>query len=105
MLVVESIATPPAYSGMFLLHTDEFDGFQYEDPTLHPKRVLVDLFGQDQSLEFTFLLNYEGASPNVSQADINRVIQTVHKEGICPGFTKPLDERYRNIAIVSPHYS
>ena len=73
---------------MFLLHTDEFDGFQYEDPTQHPKRVLVDLFAQDQSLEFTFLLNYEGASPNVSQADINRVIQTAHKEEIRPGFTK-----------------
>ena len=58
MLVVKSIATPPADSGMFLLHTDEFDGFQYEDPTQHPKRVLVDLFAQDRSLEFTFLLNY-----------------------------------------------
>jgi hypothetical protein len=73
---------------MFLLHTDEFDGFQYEDPTQHPKRVLVDLFAQDQSLEFTFLLNYEDASPNVSQADINRVIQTAHTEEIRPGFTK-----------------
>jgi len=43
---------------MFLLHTDEFDGFQYEDPTQQPKRALVDLFAQDRSLEFTFLLNY-----------------------------------------------
>jgi hypothetical protein len=81
MLVVKSIATPAADSGMFFVHTDQFDGFQYENPALHPKRVLVDLFSPDQSLEFTFLLNYQGASPRISQADINRIIQTVRKEG------------------------
>jgi len=87
MLMVKGLATPPADSGIFLVHTNEFEGFQYENPALHPKRVLVDLFAPDQSLEFTFLLNYEGASPSVSQADINRVVQTVRKEGIRPGFT------------------
>jgi hypothetical protein len=70
MLMVKGLATPPADSGIFLVHTNEFEGFQYENPALHPKRVLVDLFAPDQSLEFTFLLNYEGASPSVSQADI-----------------------------------
>jgi hypothetical protein len=86
MLIVKSLATPPADSGMFLLHADEFDGFQYEDPTLHPKRVLVDLFAPNLSLEFAFLLNHEGASPRLTQSDINRVIQTVHKEGTRPVF-------------------
>ena len=80
MLVVKSIATPQADSGIFFVHTDGFDGFQYENPALHPKRVLVDLFSPDQSLEFTFLLNYQGASPKISQADINRIIQTVRKQ-------------------------
>ena len=56
MLIVKSLATPPANSGMFLLHSNEFDGFQYEDPTLHPKWVLVDLFAPNLSLEFAFLL-------------------------------------------------
>jgi hypothetical protein len=88
MLIVKSIATPPAESGMFLVRTSEFDGFQYENPALRPKRVLVNLFSPDQSLEFIFLLNYEGASPHISQADINRVIQTVHKAGVPPVLTK-----------------
>ena len=86
MLIVKSLAIPPADSGMFLLHSDEFDGFQYEDPTLHPKRVLVDLFAPNLSLEFVFLLNHEGASPHLSQSDINRVVQTVHKERTSPAF-------------------
>lgn len=81
MLVVKGIATPAADSGMFFVHTDQFDGFQYENPALHPRRVLVDLFSTDQSLEFAFLLSYQGASPRISQAEINRIIQTVRKEG------------------------
>jgi hypothetical protein len=88
MLMVKSIATPPAASGMFMVQTDEFEGFQYEDPTRHPKRVLVDLFAPDQSVEFIFLLNYEGASPHISQADINHVVQSVHGEGTHSQFTK-----------------
>lgn len=87
MLVVKGIATPQADSGIFFVHTDRFDGFQYENPALHPKRVLVDLFSSDQSLEFAFLLNYQGASARISQADINRIIQTVHKEGTSPSST------------------
>jgi hypothetical protein len=84
MLVVKAIATPAADSGMFFVHTDQFDGFQYENPALHPKHVLVDLFSPDQSLEFAFLLNDQGASPKISQADINRIIHTVRKEGNFP---------------------
>jgi hypothetical protein len=87
MLIVKSLATPPADSGMFLLHSDEFDGFQYEDPTMHPKRILVDLCAPNLSFEFAFLLNYEGASPHISQSDINRIVQTVHKERTSPTAT------------------
>jgi hypothetical protein len=87
MLIVKSLATPPSDSGMFLLHSDEFDGFQYEDPTLHPKRVLVDLFAPNLSFEFSFLLNHGGASPHISQSDINRIVQTIHKERTSPAFT------------------
>jgi hypothetical protein len=66
MLVVKGIATPPADSGILSIHTDEFEGFQYEDPQLRPKRVVANLFASDQTLEFIFFLNYEGASPHLS---------------------------------------
>jgi len=79
MLVLKGIATPPADSGMFAIHTGEFDGFQYQDPHASPKWVLMDLFAADRGLEFQFFLHYHGASPHVSQADINRILRTVHK--------------------------
>jgi len=79
MLVLKAMATPRADSGMFSIHTEQFDGFQYQDPQRMPDWVLLDLFASDRGLEFQFFLNYHGASPHVSQADINRVVRTVHK--------------------------
>jgi hypothetical protein len=78
MLILKGIATPPADSGMFAIHTPEFNGFQYQDPQANPKWVLMDLFAADRGLEFQFFLHYRGASPHVSQADINRIVRTVH---------------------------
>lgn len=79
MLVLKAMATPPADSGIFSIHTGEFDGFQYQDPQAKPKSVLVDLFAQDRGLEFNFFLSYKGATPQFSQADINRIVRTIHK--------------------------
>jgi len=81
MLVLKGIATPPADSGMFAIHTTDFDGFQYQAPQASPKWVLMDLFAADRGLEFQFFLHYHGATPHVSQADINRIVRTVHKVG------------------------
>lgn len=79
MLVLKATATPPADSGMFSIHTEDFDGFQYQDPQARPDWVLMDLFAADRGLEFQFFLKYHGASPRVSQPDLNRIIRTVHK--------------------------
>lgn len=84
MLILKGMATPPADSGMFAIHTRDFEGFQYQDPESSPKWVLVDLFAPDRGLEFHFFLHYHDASPHVSQADINRIVQTVHKVGPYP---------------------
>jgi hypothetical protein len=81
MLVMKAIATPRSDSGMFSIHTDEFDGFQYEDPEARPDRVLVSLFAADRGLEFQFFLKYNGGSTHVTQAEINRIVRTVHKVG------------------------
>ena len=80
-LLLKAIATPAADSGMFAIRTQEFKGFQYQDPEASPKWVLLDLFAADRGLEFQFFLHDHGAPPRVSQADINRVVRTVHKTG------------------------
>lgn len=79
MLALKAMATPRADSGMFSIHSEDFKGFQYQDPQAKPDWVTMDLFAADRGLEFQFFLNYQGASPHVSQSDINRIVRTIHK--------------------------
>ena len=64
-----------AQSGIFLLHTKNFGGFQYGDPASHPRAIELDLFGSKNRLHFVFP-NKTG-SGGISQAEINRVVQSV----------------------------
>lgn len=59
-------------SSIFEVQANDFRGFQYGDPSKHPKRITVTLYSADGNIEFTFL----GAAA-ISQADINRVVQTL----------------------------
>jgi len=81
LLVLKAMGTPAADTGIFSIHTPEFDGFQYQDPAAGPGRIVMNLFSEDRGLEFQFLTKYNGASAHLSQADINRIVQTLHKTG------------------------
>ncbi|MGO9650109.1 MAG: hypothetical protein ACLPOO_18910 [Terriglobales bacterium] len=87
MLAIKAIAVPEN-SGMFSVQTRDFKGFQYGEPLNTPKRIIVDLFTDDGSLEFMFFKQDQGI-PNtvapvdrqvtVSQPEINAVVQSVRK--------------------------
>jgi hypothetical protein len=63
-----------AESGIFLIRTPAFRGFQYGNPESGDRRITDDLYSQQGMIGFTFL---RGKSGRISQAEINRVIQTV----------------------------
>jgi hypothetical protein len=62
-------------SGIFVIQTSDFRGFQYGDPASHPPEVRVDLYSDKVQLHFVF--PQKEGSVDISQAEINRVIQTV----------------------------
>lgn len=66
-------------SGIFRVRTDKFQGFQYGDPQARPKSLNVEIFADDGGLSFAFAQKGQGFSPAITQAEINRVIQTVRK--------------------------
>lgn len=79
-LVLIKAIVVPGDSGIFEVQANNFRGFQYGDPGKHPKRITVTLYSADGGVEFSFLQN--DLSPvTISQADINRVIQTLHYRG------------------------
>jgi len=89
LLVLKGIATgTEANSGIYSIETRHFQGFQYGGPQSRPRKIIVDLFADDGGrLEFIF--GGKDGPANISQSDINRVVQTVHQTGPRDSRAKP----------------
>jgi hypothetical protein len=78
LILIKGVAIPES-SGLFTLQTQGFRGFQWGDPHQNSGHVVADLFADDAGLEFVFLGKNKQNPEGVSQAEINRVLQTVRK--------------------------
>ncbi len=80
LLVVKGIMIPQGgESGIYRIRTGNFQGFQYGNPQSRPKSVDIEIFGDDGGLAFLFVQKERGEVPAISQAEINRVIQSLQK--------------------------
>lgn len=80
LLVLKGIMIPPGgETGIFKVQTHNFRGFQYGDPRRRPKAIDVEIFADEGGLEFLFAQREGGPVPAITQAEINRVIQSAHK--------------------------
>ena len=66
-------------SGIFRVRNEKFEGFQFGDPLSRPKTMSVEMFGEDGGLRFIFAQKAEGVTPGITQAEMNRVMQTARK--------------------------
>jgi hypothetical protein len=66
-------------SGLFLVATKEFQGFQFGNPQTARGSIVDELYGNDAMLEFIFA-RPDGRPLGISQPQINRVLQTVHRK-------------------------
>ena len=68
-----------ADSGIFSVRTSEYRGFQQGSPQARPGEIVVDLFSEkDDAVEIAFRQKNYQPPRGVSQADINRVIESLH---------------------------
>ena len=79
LLLMKTISAPRgADSGIFAVRAGDFSGFQFGRPQSSYSGVSVELYSDSGSLDFIF-----GQKPNgstiISQPDINRILQTIHK--------------------------
>jgi hypothetical protein len=65
-------------TGVYSIRTKEFMGFQYGRPLNPFGHLSVELYGTDAHVQIIFSQKTNGAVA-ISQADINRVVQTLHK--------------------------
>jgi hypothetical protein len=79
LLMLKAICVPgDPNSGIFDVQGKEFKGFQYGRPQNPPKHLSVELFPENGHLDLIFDQKQNGPAV-ISQADINRIIQTIHK--------------------------
>ncbi len=82
LLTIKSAALVPwADSGIFNVRNAEYAGFQQGNPQAHPTGIVVSLYSDDGGIEFVFSQKSYQNPAGVSQAEINRVIQSVRKGG------------------------
>jgi hypothetical protein len=79
LLLIKGISMPRADSGIFSIQTPDFQGFQFESPQNRPLRITDELYSNDGGVDLMFLQQAGGGAPRISQAEINRVIQSIHK--------------------------
>jgi len=77
LLLIKAISMPKAASGIFSIRTRDFKGFQFENPQMHSPRITLELFSNDGGIDVIFMQKV--GAPVISQAEINRVIQSIHK--------------------------
>lgn len=77
LLLLKPMTALGSDSGIYNIQTKAFRGFQYGNPQNRPSEIVDELFSDHERIEFQFLdCNCKGCDAKISQAEINRVIQT-----------------------------
>jgi len=79
LLLVKTIAMPNADTGLYSIQTQNFRGFQFGDPKGKPFKITDELYNDAGGIDIIFLQNQKVQGPAISQAEINRVLQSLHK--------------------------
>jgi len=80
VLMIKSIVpAKAAETGIFNLQNQIYKGFQQGSPRARPESLLLDLYSDDGGVEIRFVQKDYHNSGGVTQAEINRIVQTVHK--------------------------
>ena len=74
------MSSNPAESGVFNVEAQGYKGFQYGDPKARPSMIEIRLYDQENGVfEIKFLQMAYDEAAGVTQPEINRVVQSVHK--------------------------
>jgi hypothetical protein len=80
LLIIKSIALPKAAeTGILKLQNQNYRGFQQGNPQVRQDEIVVDLYSDEGSVEIIFLQKDWRNSPGVTQPEINRIVQSLHK--------------------------
>jgi hypothetical protein len=79
IILIKAIMPPTTDWAVYNIRSNDFKGFRLGDPVRRPKKTCLELYADDVEFEINISQNTSGPAPGITQAEINRMIQSVHK--------------------------
>jgi hypothetical protein len=79
VIFIKAIMPPTTDWAIYNIRSQNFKGFQLGDPVRHPKKMCLELYGNDVHFEINMEQNANLSGRSITQPEINRIIQTVRK--------------------------
>jgi hypothetical protein len=78
ILIIKAIMPPTTDWAIYNIQTSGMKGFQLGDPIRRPKKMSLELDGDDIEIEINIDQAESGPTPAITQSELNRIIQSVH---------------------------
>jgi hypothetical protein len=78
VLIIKAVMPPTTDWAIYNIKTTGLRGFQLGDPKRRPKKMSLELDGDDVEVEIDISQTGSGPTPAITQSEINRIIQSVH---------------------------
>ena len=78
VLIIKAIMPPTTDWAIYNIQTTGMRGFQLGDPIRRPKKMSLELYGDDVEIEINIGQPALGPTPAITQSEINRIVQSVH---------------------------
>jgi len=82
VLLIKAIMPPTTDWAIYNVKSTNFRGFQLGDPRRRPKKMSIDLHGDDVEIEINIDQVPPGPTPAITQSEINRIIQSAHQTSV-----------------------
>jgi hypothetical protein len=79
VIFIKAIMPPTTDWAIYNIRSQNFRGFQLGDPVRRPKKMCLELYGSDVHFEINIEQNTSLPGRSITQAEINRIIQTARK--------------------------
>src|ERR1700735_194561 len=76
VIMIKAIMPPTTDWAIYNIRNKSLMGFQLGDPIRRPTKMSLELYGGDVEMEINIEQNKTGPIPAITQADINRIIQS-----------------------------
>jgi hypothetical protein len=78
VLIIKAITPPTTDWAIYTVQSKYFKGFQLGDPLRRPRKMSVELYGDNIEIEINIDQSQSGPTPAITQAEMNRIVQSAH---------------------------